>query len=157
MHPAIPILACHALGLALLYAAGVGRRQLLSSALAFPIGLAATAVLAFAVALFHLPLSVSFGVAWLVVLALAAFAARRELAGLGPLPAAVGAALAAIAVIGSRFDLAVDLRAVHAVEEEGQAGGGEGGRAAVGHPRHRGRHPGARSTHPPLELRLPTV
>ncbi len=107
MSALLAILACHAMGVALVLARG-GRDPLIAGALGFPLGLAATAGLVFAFAALGLPLSLGwFGAAWLSLLALAAFAARRDLRCLWPGPALVAAGLAAAALVGARFDVSV--------------------------------------------------
>lgn len=108
MHPLVPILACYGMGLALLFARGGGRDPLLSGALAMPVGAAATALLVFAFDLAGAPLGpAAFAAAWGALVALAVFAARRQLGRLWPAPAAIAAAIALLAVIAARIDLTV--------------------------------------------------
>ncbi len=131
MHPVVPILACYALGLALLAARGRARDPLIASALAFPLGLAATSLVAFAVALVGLT-PFRLGIAWLALVAACALSARREWRRLWPTAAVVAAGLAAIALVGSRLDLAVLGRGAHDTLLAARVLSADGGPPAAG-------------------------
>jgi arylsulfatase A-like enzyme len=108
MRPLLPVLGCYGLGLVLLLGRGGGRDPLLSSALALPIGAAATAIVMFLVVAMGMPVAAGpVGAAWGAAFLLAARGARHEVRRLWPWPAVVGIGLAILALATAHFDIAV--------------------------------------------------
>jgi arylsulfatase A-like enzyme len=102
------LLACYGLGLALVVASAGARDRLLASALAFPLGVAASAVLAIAFVALRIPFApVTYGAAWAALFAVAVRRSGRGVRQLGRAPLLAAGFLAVLAVAAGWLDVTV--------------------------------------------------